>query len=311
MTSERVSSGPDRTWVVALATAMWGTDALWRMPLATSLPSASVVLAEHVIIVALLSPFLPRAWRAWAACAWRDRIAVLALGIGASALATSLFTMAFQAGDPVTPLVLQKMQPIFAALAAFLVLRERPQPRYFLFAAPALFGAWLLAFPDPWHVRVEQLLPALLALGAAALWASGTVLGRVVSAKLSYRDVTALRFSTGLPAAAVIALATGSPVAVGWGNAWGLLLLALIPGLIALLLYYFGMSTTPAARATLAELAFPATAALIGVVLLGEPMTASQWIGFALVVTMVTGLGWHERVSERTSVQTEPAVQPR
>ncbi|MER5393407.1 EamA family transporter [Saccharopolyspora sp. NPDC002686] len=304
-----LARGADRTWLVALATAMWGTDALWRQPLATALPSASVVFWEHVIIVLLLTPLLPRAWRALLACGPRERIAMIAVGVGSSALATALFTTAFQVGDPVTPLVLQKLQPIFAAVASFALLRERLTARYFLFAVPALLGAWLLAFENPLHIEVSQVLPALLALGAAALWAAGTVLGRYVSSRIPARDVTALRFSIGLPAAAVVLLLSGSPVTVGWDNAFGLVLLALIPGLIALGLYYVGLSTTPAARATLAELAFPATAAIIGVFVLGAELSATQWIGFVLVVAMVAGLGWHERVS-RVKVVELPESEP-
>lgn len=293
----------DRMWLVAIATAMWGTDALWRMPLATSLPSGSVVFWEHTIIVALLLPFLPRALRALAQCGKKEIAAIVVIGVGSSALATTLFTMAFQAGDPVTPLVLQKLQPVFAAIASLVLLGEQLRGRYFLFALPALAGSWLLAFPNPLGVEVNQLAPALFAIGAAVLWASGTVLGRLVSRRMPARDVTTLRFAIGLPAAAVFLLVQGDPVAVGWSNAPGLLLLALIPGLIALLLYYIGLRATLAARATLAELSFPATAAIIGVGVLGADLTATQWAGFIIVVTAVAALGWHERVSSEPVVE--------
>lgn len=280
---------------MAIAAALWGTDGLLRLPLAGELPAASVVFWEHVIVVLFLLPFLPSALRALARCGWREWIAVLVIGGGASALATALFTAAFQTGDPVTPLVLQKLQPLFAMLAAFVVLGERLRAGYLLFAVPALVGAWLLAFADPLQVQVSALRTALLALGAAALWAGGTVLGRLVSAKLRPRDVTALRFSVGLPVAAVIVAAQGSPFVVGWDNALGLVLLAVVPGLLALSLYYVGMQATPAARATLAELAFPATAAIISVTVLDAALSATQWLGLAVVVCSVTALGWHER----------------
>ncbi|GAB3291865.1 DMT family transporter [Parasphingorhabdus pacifica] len=292
---------------MALATAMWGTDALWRMPLATELPAGTVVFWEHLIIVVLLSPFLPSAWRALRACGLRERIAIGVIGAGSSALATALFTAAFQAGDPVTPLVLQKLQPIFAAVAAFWLLREGIRARYLLFALPALVGAWLLAFDNPLDVHVSQLRPALLALGAAVLWAAGTVLGRMVSARVPARDVTTLRFAIGLPAATAIVFGQGDPIAVGWSNVPGLLLLALVPGLIALRLYYVGLRTTPAARAAVAELAFPATAAVVGVGVLGAELGVTQWIGFALVVLAVAALGRHERVSGQ-KVVTAPQV---
>jgi drug/metabolite transporter (DMT)-like permease len=302
----RGGTGADRTWLVALATALWGTDALWRMPLATSLPSGTVVFWEHLISAVLLAPFLPRALRALAACGWRERVAVVVIGAGSSAAATALFTAAFQAGDPVTPLVLQKLQPIFAAFASFAVLRERISGRYFWFAVPALVGGWMLAFANPLDVRVSQLVPVLLALGAAVLWAAGTVLGRLVSRRIPARDVTALRFAVGLPAAAAIMSVRGDPVAVDWANLPGLVLLALISGLAGLGLYYLGLRTTPAARATLAELSFPATAAIVGVGVFGAELSPTQWVGFALVVGMVAALGWHERARADKLVTSPP-----
>ena len=55
----------DRTWLVALAAALWGTDALLRQPLAGALPATTVVFWEHLIIVLTLVPWLPSAARAW------------------------------------------------------------------------------------------------------------------------------------------------------------------------------------------------------------------------------------------------------
>ncbi|NYH78816.1 drug/metabolite transporter (DMT)-like permease [Actinopolyspora biskrensis] len=311
--------GRDRTWLVAIATAMWGTDALWRMPLATSLPTTTVVLCEHLIVTLLLVPLLPRAWRAFRSCGPRERLGVLVVGAGTSALATLLFTAAFTYGDPVTPVVLQKLQPVFAGVASFLLLRERMGGWYPVFAVPAVLGAWMLAFPDPLQVSVSRVMPALLALGAAVLWAAGTVFGRMLSRELSAMEVTTLRYSVGLPTAAlVVFFRDGSPwqglsnigeaLAVGWGNIGGLLLLALIPGLLALSLYYLGMRTTAAARATVAELSFPATAAVVGVGVLGETLTVTQWIGFVLIVAMITALGWNERSGTGKAVGVEPVV---
>jgi drug/metabolite transporter, DME family len=271
------------------------------------LPAASVVFWEHLIVVLLLVPFLPSAIRAFVRATPSQRAALVAIGVGASAVATALFTAAFRLGGPITPLVLQKLQPVFVVLAAYLLLHERLRPGYFAFAVPALAGAWLLAFQDPFSVQVAAAKAALLALGAAALWAGGTVLGRMVATTMSPRDVTVLRFAFGLPAAFVVLRVTHAPMAVGWDNAVGLVLLALIPGVLALSLYYVGLRATPASRATLAELAFPLTAALVGVGLLGARLTWTQWLGFAIVVISVTALGWHERVrGTRPMVLTPP-----
>jgi drug/metabolite transporter (DMT)-like permease len=293
-------------WLVAVAAALWGTDGLLRQPLAQAVPAAAVVFWEHLIVVVVLLPFLPSAVRAFRAASPRDRVALVVIGAGASAIATALFTAAFRYGDPVTPLVLQKLQPLVAVLAAAVLLGERFRRAYWVFAVPALAGAWLMAFPNPLDVAARQLTAALLAVGAAVLWAIGTVLGRMVSARVASRDVTVLRFAIGLPTAAIVLGLQGAPVGVTGGQLGPLILLALIPGLLALTLYYIGLKATAAGRATLAEMAFPVTATLIGVGFLGTSLSATQWIGLAVIVVAVTALGLRER-SEQPAVEV-PAV---
>ncbi|CAA9435198.1 MAG: Permease of the drug/metabolite transporter (DMT) superfamily [uncultured Pseudonocardia sp.] len=287
--------GPDRTWLVALAAALWGTDALLRAPLAGALPASTIVFWEHVVIVVVLVPLLPAALRAFRAASHRDRAALVVIGAGASAVATALFTEAFRFGDPVTPVVLQKLQPLIAVAVAALLLGERVRSGYWLFAVPALAGAWFMAFRDPFSAAPQAVTAALLAVGAAALWALGTVLGRLVGPRIAPRDVTVLRFAIGLPASAVVLAVDGGPLAVTPAQLGPLVLLALVPGLLGLALYYVGLRTTPAARATLAEMAFPVTAVLIGVAFLGAQPAWTQWLGLAVVVASVTALGLRER----------------
>lgn len=292
----------DRTWLIALAAGLWGLSAIWRDPLAKQYPSVTIVFWEHVVLVLLVSPWLVGAVRALARASRRTQVSVLVIGAGSSALATTLFTSAFRLGDPITPQVLQKLQPLIALLLAALLLGERLRGSFALFAVPAVAGAWLLSFPDPFAVSVSNLYAAGLALGAAALWAAGTVLGRAASVELTFRQLTSLRFAVGLLALAVIAPVTGTSVRIDVGAAGNIVVLALVPGLLALLLYYRGLRTTPASRATLAELAFPITAAVVGVAVLGRSLAAGQWLGFAVVLAAVVGLALHERRSERPSV---------
>jgi drug/metabolite transporter (DMT)-like permease len=294
--------------MVALAAALWGTDALLRLPLTGTYSAGTIVFVEHLIIVAVTLPWLVPALRAFAAAHARTRVAVVVIGAGASALATVLFTQAFAYGDPVTPVVLQKLQPLVAILVAAVLLGERVTRRFPLFAVPALAGAWLLAFPDPLAVTVSGVQGALLALSAAALWGTGTVLGRYAGAQIGFRDLTVLRFAFGLPASLVLVLLLDQPLTVPWRDAPVVALLALVPGLLALILFYRGLRGTPASRATLAELAFPFTAALVGVAFLGAVLTGSQWLGLAVLATTVTALALHERLSSSPAVATPSAV---
>ncbi|WP_299443329.1 DMT family transporter [uncultured Phycicoccus sp.] len=292
----------DRTWLVAVAASLWGLSSLWRGPLAQEYPALAIVFWEHLVLVALTLPWLVPAARRVLAASARTKVSVLVIGAGSSALATTLFTAAFRLGDPITPQVLQKLQPLIAIALAAVVLGERLRPAYAAFAVPALVGAWLLAFPDPLGVSVSSAQAALLAVGAAALWAAGTVLGRLASAELRFSDLTALRFAVGLVTLAVIAGVTSTPLALGSDAVVNVLLLALLPGLLALVLYYRALGRTPASRATLAELAFPLSAALVGVVALGARPEGSQWLGFVIVLVSVVGLALNEQRSRRPSV---------
>lgn len=256
----------------------------------------------------MVSPWLLPAASAFARTSLRTKMGVLVIGAGASALATIMFTAAFRFGDPITPQVLQKLQPLIALLLAAVILGERLTRRFPFFAVPALAGAWLLAFPDPTGVAVEGFAAALLAVGAASLWAAGTVLGRLVSADLSFLHVTTLRFAVGLLTLAIAAMVTGAPVEVPLDLLPRLLVLALVPGLLALALYYLALRRTPASRATLAELAFPLTAAAVGVTLLDGDLDGTQWLGFVVVLGSVVALGLHENKASRPAVAVDDGV---
>ncbi|WP_245646102.1 DMT family transporter [Nocardiopsis trehalosi] len=299
----------DRMWAVAAAAGLWGTSALMREPLSAVLPAPTIVFYEHAVITLLLLPWAVPAFRSLADAGPRVIAAMAVVGGGSSALATTLFTLAFTTGDPVTPQVLQKLQPLFAIVLAVAVLGERLTPRFALYAVPALAGAWLLAFPDPLAVDLASARAALLAVGAAALWAAGTVLGRLAGTRMSFMHVTTVRFTIALPVALGITLATGSTLAIGAAQIPLLVTLALVPGLLALSLYYWGLSRTAASRATLAELAFPLVSALVGVAVLGAEPTWSQWTGAAVVLVSVTAMALsRSRTRPAGVVVPEPAA---
>ncbi|MGI9609236.1 MAG: EamA family transporter, partial [Acidimicrobiia bacterium] len=203
---------------VAVGAALWGTDALFRRGLALELPASVVVFWEHLFLVVLTLPMLVRFWRKRSLLSWKDWVALTFIGVGASAIATMMFTAAFSYGDPTTPLLLQKLQPLIAVAGAALILGERLLRRYWVYFLLAVGGAYLITFADPLSVSIGELAPALLALGAAALWGMGTVLGRLETRVLDFGSLTAARFAIGLPAAAVVTAVRGEmPIATGVG----------------------------------------------------------------------------------------------
>lgn len=305
--------------LVAVAAAIWGSDAIFRRGLALELPASVVVFLEHAILVVLTLPFAIKAVRRKPAFRSRDVIALLLVGMGSSALATVLFTRAFVYGSPTTPLLLQKMQPLFAVMGARLLLGERFMPKYALFFSLGVGAAYLITFPDPLTVAVDSAIGASLAVGAAALWAMGTVLGKHLSLLLSFVELTALRFALGLAASGIIVTFDGEIATLGAVNRteWTvLLLLALIPGLIALLVYYRGLRTTPASAATMAELAFPLSAILINNIVFNDVLSTTQWLGaIVLSATILVMTGLASRSTRSLGVISKPdetrGLQPR
>jgi drug/metabolite transporter, DME family len=279
------------TALVAVAAALWGTDALFRRPLAHSTSVATIVFGEHVVLVAITLPLVVPALVAVWRLGPRYVLAAIAVGAGASAVATILFTQAFVDGGVrsiVTVVMVQKVQPLVAVLGAAIVLGERPRPRFGLYLVTALVGTWLIAFSSPTNLDVHgALVPVLYALAAAVLWAFGTVLGRYLTQQLRFEHVATLRFTFGLPASGIALLVLGGPAFASAHDSLWIAVLALVTGAIALGLYYYGLRSTPAVAATLAELAFPVTAAIVGYLAFGATLTSTQWLGVGITSLVV------------------------
>lgn len=297
-------TGAGLPFVVAAA-ALWGTSALFRHGLADQIAPTTLVFYEHVILAAIMLPILLRI--PWRRLTVLDVVSLVVIGAGASALATVLFTASFRYGAVNTSLLLQQLQPLVAVAAARLLLGERLTPRYLVYFALAMAAAWLITFSDPLDVRFEQAAPALLAGAAATLWALGTVLGRRMSSRLTFTELTAARFGVGLPAAllyATVFFGRGDPLAIGPADIGPLLGVVFVPGLLALLLYYRGLRRTPAALATLGELAFPASALIVNYLAFGEVVTFTEGLGVGLMAAvLVTMSVAARRRPERVGVE--------
>jgi drug/metabolite transporter, DME family len=299
--------GVDRFSVVlvAVAATLWASDAYFRNQLVQHLTPTQIVVAEDALITLFLLPVLIRSRRQLRLLGRRGWLAVGLIAVGAQSLATILFTASFSYHIYAETFVLQQTQPLIAIILAWIVLGERRRPWFWPAAAVAVVGVYLVVFAqDPkapisalQNGRVEA---GLLALGAAALWASGTVLGRFALSSINFWSMTSLRFTLALPVLVAIVL-------VQYGTAGfshyrvsdffpNLLAIALVPGLFALLLYYRALSRTPASLATIAEMAYPVAATLIASAPypwgFNQPLYQGQLVGTALLIGVIVFLNW-------------------
>jgi DME family drug/metabolite transporter len=291
--------------LVSLAAMLWGLDGLIRKPLAESTSATTIVFGEHVVLVALTLPLLLPAFRALWRAGWGYVAAGVAVGAGASAIATILFTKALFHGDVITVFVLQKAQPLIVVVGAWLILGEQPRQGFVWFLLPALAGIWLIALPHPLDPHAHGLVPIVETLTAAVLWGMGTVLGRFLSRQLAFEHITTVRFGFGLIASACALPIVGAAAFPSAHDFFWIAVLALVTGLVALSIYYYGLRRTPALLAAIGELAFPVTAALIGIYVFDESLRWTQWVGVLVTVGVVSLLP----VRRRTLV-TSPAGEP-
>ena len=294
---------------VALAATLWASDAYFRNQLVQHLGATQIVVAEDALVTLFLLPVLIRSRHELRLLGARGWTAVGLIAAGAQALATILFTASFAIAAQhqlfAETFVLQQTQPLIAIVLAWIVLGERRRPWFWPAAGVAIAAVYMVVFAsDPLsplsalqNGRVEV---GLLALGAAVLWASGTVLGRFALGSISFWSMTALRFTLALPVLVIVVLVQDGLGGFGHYRVSdfvpNLLAIAIVPGLFALLLYYRALSKTPASLATIAEMAYPVAATLIASAPppwgFNQPIYAIQVLGTALLLGVIVFLNW-------------------
>jgi drug/metabolite transporter (DMT)-like permease len=268
---------------------MWGTDPIIRKTMSFTTSATTIVFGEHVILAALTLPLLLPALRSVFRAGWSYVAAAIVVGAGASAVATILFTDALIGhSDFITPVVIQKVQPLVAVAGAALLLSERPRGRFVWFFVPALVGFWLVNQAHPLDPSAKGAVVIAEATGAAVLWAMGTVLGRYLARRLEFQHIVARRFFFGLLASALALPIMGASAYSNGHDSLLILYLALATGLVALTLYYYGLQRTPAVLSSLAELTYPAVAVIAGIYAYNQHLRWTQWLGVAAILGAVT-----------------------
>jgi drug/metabolite transporter, DME family len=306
--------------LVAVAATLWASDTYFRAQLIGHLTPSQIVVIEDALVSVFLVVFLLRGIPEMRRLDGRGWLAISLIAVGPQAVATILFTTSFSYRHFAETFVLQQTQPLIAIVLAWIVLRERRRPWFWPAAALAIVGVYLVVFAqdltaplsDLQHGRLEA---GLYALGAAALWASGTVLGRFVLGKLSFPTTTALRFTLALPVLIVIVLFRNGVAGFGHyqpADFLPFLGIALIPGLFALLLYYRALASTPATLATIAEMAFPVAATFIASAPppygFNQPLYGPQFIGTGLLIAVIFILNYTKERTPPVLVEEEAAA---
>jgi drug/metabolite transporter (DMT)-like permease len=212
-----------------------------------------------------------------------------------SLLGNFLFTICMLYGVSMTSAVsagvIMASIPAVVAVLSWTFLGERVPPRVWGAVACAVAGIGLLALgKDATGESRHSLLGNLLVVGAVLCEASYAVIGKKLTGALGPRRITSLVNLWGL------VLMTPLGLYQAWGFDFG----AVRPGTWLLLLFYSlaasvwsvwlwmtGLRHVPAALGGVFTVMLPVTAALVGVVGLGEPFGALQAAAFGLALAGV------------------------
>ncbi|MGE0158452.1 MAG: DMT family transporter [Gemmatimonadales bacterium] len=277
-----------------VAACFWGSSGIFAVSLfRLGVPPATVALLRPLIGVAILAAVValarPEALRV-------GRSALLLVGVGGG-IAVGVFQIAYQlsidaAGVPTTVALLY-LAPAIVAVVSGPLLGEWPGPRRIALVALTIVGVWLTV------LGADEVTPAFgtrgLAWGflAALAYATYTLFGRFATPRFGSM-ATAVYSTAGACVFLALALpATASPLTRPAGaDAWLLLVVfSLLTIAGAQLLFFDALGRIDAGGASVAASLEPVIAALLATILLDQGLSGVGWLGIALVVAGVAGVG--------------------
>jgi len=265
---------------VFVAGSMWACDGIFRPYVSTRLNAEALVAWEHIISLVPLSPlilhYIVKERKSLGSRQW---VCLIALGIGADALANTFITIGYSLGHLALVALLQQSQPVFGFIGACIFLHEDLHGRVaFPLAAGAFLGLFLMLWPYARAVGLEAgawtgIKAGAYGLGAAVIWASETVACRWLlqhsTPTLSALELLTYRQTIGLvslvlyvyvlaakPACDVLPVECLTGVQPTPRQALVIAVIATIE-LSSHLLYYVGLTHTPATVAVVMELSHP------------------------------------------------------
>lgn len=270
-------------FLVALAASAWGT---WPLILryAESLGPVPAALESMVVMLALtlLSGVLCLRDRVPVKATLRDWGGVVLLGIS-DALNILLYFAALKRASVAVAVLTHYLAPVFVALSAPLILREKARGATYLAVAASFVGLALLLRPWASDAGPAALAGAALGAGSAVFYATNVLVNKRLAGVFSGSELQFYHclLSTPLLAACV------PPDA--WHHLHGgalrvVALGALGPGAVAGLCFVWGLRRVPASHASTFTLLEPLVAVVIAGLAFHEELGPLSVVGGALIL---------------------------
>jgi drug/metabolite transporter (DMT)-like permease len=189
--------------------------------------------------------------------------------------------------------------PAVVALLSWLILRERITGRVAASIACAVGGIALVSVTSQdGAVSGGSLWGNLLLLGAVTCEASYVVIGKKLTGSISPKRISALINLWGLALVTPFGLWQALRfdfTTVQPGSWWLLVFYSIAASMVTVWLWMTGLKHVPAASAGVFTVLLPVSAAVVGVVFLGERFSVAQAAAFALALAGVVLATWPDR----------------
>ena len=284
---------------ISLAAVMWGLDGVVLTPRLYNLDVGWVVLILHALPFILMHSFLYKEYVALRIFTRQDYLVILMIALFGGAIGTisivkALFLINFKELSIVV--LLQKLQPVFAISLAAVILKERINKYFVLWASIAILGGYFLTFgfdlPD-FSTGDKTVLSAMYALLAAISFGSSTVFSKLILKRYSFKTATFYRYGFTTLIMAVFLVFFGSPISFGdiTPMNWTIFfIIAFTTGSGAIFLYYYGLNQVKASVAVICELFFPISTILFDYIVNHSRLSLIQWVSAALMVFAIVNL---------------------
>lgn len=281
--STPTTTSPDRrgTWLILGAAVLWGTTGTAQaLGPATASPVAVGLVRLIIAGPVLLAVAMVR--RREIAAARTVRGASVAAALGMVAYQPAFFTAVDRTGVAVGTVVAIGSAPVMTGLLAWILDGVRPSLRWAGATAIAVAGVALIAASGG-EIGVD-----VVGVGFALIAGLAYSVYVIASARLVQTASAAGAMAVVFVLAALLSLPALPFVELTWiaslGGAGMALHLGVVTTAVAYLLFGRGLRTTGSATAATLTLGEPVTAALLGVLVLGERPGPVAWLGVALVM---------------------------
>ncbi|MEJ2594491.1 MAG: DMT family transporter [bacterium] len=287
------------TIAISISAILWGFDGVVLTPRLNNLHVIFVVFVLHLTPFLLMNLFLYRQYRHLRHFLRQDHITFFLISLFGGALGTiaivrALFLVNFEQLSVVV--LLQKLQPIFAIILAYILLKEKIRSGFALWAGLAIIASYFLTFgfslPNV-ESHPNTIYAALYALLAAFSFGSSTVFSKKILMSHNFITATFYRYFYTTLIMTFLVLVSGSLMEFKQAtreNWLIILLIGITTGSGAIFIYYYGLRRVKAIIATISELLFPISAILFDYLINDSLLTPVQLFSAAVMVFAIIKL---------------------